>query len=990
MNTNATHANTNISLAASLHAWGSYDHVRRDESSLNAHFAEILRRKHPLWRNHLYAEPAGVFADQPLLSPDIFVNARYSQPVVVETEYVPAATVEHDARTRLGLTPLDSPDPIKQAIAVRVPVSLRSDQGGLHRRIATAEFEYCLLSGDRWSPLRMPKSGWFSGGIDDIARCIEFAMVSQSRVDESIKILEQGVQAATSVIQDDVEVVHGDLERIFGSVLNQQAGEQTNRMAMTIIASALIFHSMIAGAQDIPTIATLRYDRSSSFKVLLLDTWQRILDEVNYWPIFKVASDLLAPIHTPTAPRLLTALTDATSVPSAIGVTARYDFCGRMFQKLIIDRKSQATFITLPTSSALLAELAVDRIPMDWNDLERYPDLRIADFSCGTGTLLSATYHSVLTRYRHAGGLDQQVHQAMIERAVVGADIMPSAALLCTTQLSSVHPLVAFNNTRVYTLPYGIGTGDERDRGVAVGSLDLINSDQTPSLPSTGQRQARGTHEGEDVNDINVPSESVDLVIMNPPFTRPTNHEISDLPVPSFAGFQTSADERRAMSAQLKRIRKSISAPVSHGNAGLATNFIDLAHAKVKTGGTIALVLPLTFVQGHSWKSARDLLSRKYSNLTIATIATVGDHDGAFSADTGPAEALVIATKLPSDAVSDKGALFVNLHRRPANLLEAAETAKLVSQLSESSATGRIHAGDQTLASYIRAPLVEGNCVALRESSLAATMIALKEGELRLPRFRRGFHIPVAKLEEIGERGLLHRDIGSTKEGQPPHRGPFKVRYREGIASYPMLWKHDAEREWSMCVLPDSEGVIRDGCVDKAVDVWQTATLLHFTLDFRLNSQRISACLSPHPSLGGRDWPNFSPMESAWEEVLALWANSSLGLMCFWWMGTRQQQGRSRLTISTLPQVLTIDPRALSDSKLKLAHETFERFQQMPLLPANEAYRDTTRHKLDCAVLVGLLDLPEDILKPLANMRLQWCSEPSVHGGKSTAPTGTA
>ncbi len=38
-------------------------------------------------------------------------------------------------------------------------------------------------------------------------------------------------------------------------------------------------------------------------------------------------------------------------------------------------------------------------------------------------------------------------------------------------------------------------------------------------------------------------------------------------------------------------------------------------------------------------------------------------------------------------------------------------------------------------------------------------------------------------------------------------------------------------------------------------------------------------------------------------------------------------------------------------------------------------------------MLVDLLRLPEDVLEPLKVLRLQWCSEPSVHGGKSTPPS---
>ena len=55
-------------------------------------------------------------------------------------------------------------------------------------------------------------------------------------------------------------------------------------------------------------------------------------------------------------------------------------------------------------------------------------------------------------------------------------------------------------------------------------------------------------------------------------------------------------------------------------------------------------------------------------------------------------------------------------------------------------------------------------------------------------------------------------------------------------------------------------------------------------------------------------------------------------------------------------------------------------------MPANEAYRDETRKALDRAMLCDLLGLPESILEPLDVLRRQWCTEPTVHGGKSTRP----
>ena len=66
-----------------------------------------------------------------------------------------------------------------------------------------------------------------------------------------------------------------------------------------------------------------------------------------------------------------------------------HDLTGRIFQRLIADRKYLATFYTLPASAALLARLAVSKMDrVEWGDADAIGKLRVADFACGTGALL--------------------------------------------------------------------------------------------------------------------------------------------------------------------------------------------------------------------------------------------------------------------------------------------------------------------------------------------------------------------------------------------------------------------------------------------------------------------------------------------------------------------------------------------------------------------------------------------------------------------------
>ena len=100
---------------------------------------------------------------------------------------------------------------------------------------------------------------------------------------------------------------------------------------------------------------------------------------------------------------------------------------------------------------------------------------------------------------------------------------------------------------------------------------------------------------------VDFPDEGFDLVIMNPPFTRATNHEgaHSDVTNPAFAAFDASRADQTAMGNRINRLGKDT---CYHGNAGVASAFAALAHQKLKPGGVLALVLPLSAAAGLSWQ----------------------------------------------------------------------------------------------------------------------------------------------------------------------------------------------------------------------------------------------------------------------------------------------------------------------------------------------------------------------------------------------------
>ena len=930
---------------------------RNTEPQANGALARALMKRHPLWNDtSVHAERAGALQGGSGQI-DILIHTPARQPVAVETEFDPARMVENESIGRLGWKLQSTGDTIESAISIVLPEELKD---GPLNAIETCGLRYathCLDAAGHHS--RWPKSGYLDGTVDDVADAIEVLSLSQRKLDEGVQMLEATVRACAGLLAQQSSA---HVRRNLAEKLKQSPSEQTLRMVAAILTSAFVFHSSIEGQEGVPSLSTLRGVGRN--KERLLDTWDAILT-INYWPIFSIAKLLLEEIQTPLVPQLMDRLLETASSLASLGVTTYHDLTGRMFQTLIADRKFLATFYTLPESAALLAELAVERLPVDWSDKNSIETLQIADFACGTGALLSAAQRAICRQYRRTGGDDLDLHRALMERTMIGMDIMPAATHLTCSMLSSAHPKETFGKTNIHTMPYGIDGPRTH-----IGALDLIDVEQAYSLFATGESIGGQTPAANSVHSVSVKSASCDLVIMNPPFTRPTNHESrhSEIPIPSFAGFSTSEDEQKAMSRKLRKIKTDF----GDGNAGLASNFMDLVHRKLKEGGVMALVLPFALIRGKAWSRMRKMLEKHYTDIHIVSIAATGSTDRAFSADTGMAECLIVATK---GSVSRPCVLFSNLESRPVSLLEALFASK--------DAKNCAIAGD----------LRNAGAAGVRSASVIKAAQCLQEGSLLLPRQTHGIELPITALGVVADRGLVDRDItgGSMDRNKTgPARGPFAKRpIRPGeVPTYPMLWGHSANRERRLVVQYDSCGDPRYGDEPRAIERWdKSASRLHSNRDFRLNSQSLAMCLTPEECLGGTAWPNILPHNESHEIPLLLWGNSTLGLLMHWWKGTRQQAGRSRITITALPELPVLDPRALTEKQMKRCRGIYSGFKCRKFLPANEAYRDDTRQELDRELLFGpssVLKLDPDLENSLDLLRRQWCAEPSVHGGKRT------
>ena len=232
-------------------------------------------------------------------------------------------------------------------------------------------------------------------------------------------------------------------------------------MAMAMLANALIFQQSLAPRHGgHPDTLVHVHGRQSGAAGNRPRQWRAIL-KINYFPIFHVAREILKWIDQPAvAEEILAKLYSfLTNLFRSDGAARSHDLTGFVFQRLIADRKFLATFYTRPESAALLAALALprDRPPgaADWSDAQTLKGLRIADFACGTGTLLSAVYNRLGALHELHGGDAQTLHSNMIERVLVGCDVLPMATHLTLSMLASAQPEQRFEHSQILTMRYG-------------------------------------------------------------------------------------------------------------------------------------------------------------------------------------------------------------------------------------------------------------------------------------------------------------------------------------------------------------------------------------------------------------------------------------------------------------------------------------------------------------------------------------------------------
>ena len=752
------------------------------------------------------------------------------------------------------------------------------------------EIEYAVYQGNEREHTRFPQSGYIRGNVRDLVDFIRPAAEPQDTIDRATEVFENGVADAAILIQGCARQhrnrrghrdraapavaglsfpVHPDTKaELEQEKADQNAREQTAKMTAAMLINALAFQQNLAGFsaevevdgrrwKPAPSRAWGRCARPPAGCIQTTSSPSGTTSSPSTTGPYSTSPGSCCCSYRPPSPSGCSRAWSKTAngVQEAI---KQNDVAGTVFQRLIADRQTLATYYTRPGSTTLATFLAVP-YDLDWGDPETLKNYRIADYACGSGGLVLAAYRRARELHRNHGGDPDAIHAHMMENSLTACDIMPAAVHLTSSLLSSVAPRERYTGTRNVLYPYG-GTGEFDNKGkpvVDVGSLELLDISATKrqAVLPLNQQMALGATQERRAIEVDMSPLSQSLVIMNPPFTTPTNHAADHAKPgnPAFAAFNTTQAEQKAMSDKVKRLSTGT---ISDGNAGLGTQFTAIANNMVKPGGHIALILPLSAMLGgsdspsaRSWLKLRGLLADKFNDIIVVSIAQNKDIDSSFSADTDMAEVIAVARSLRDGEKPKRLAYFVNLSERPADKLAAQETAKAIRKTIAGLTRLGTHSdavvGDIAVATVRLErvkPTEKWTTVRIANTGLVQVAGEMAVGKLRLPRRRDPVPIPMTRMGKIGRVGPVDRDIASGP--REPDRGPFsKHNGADSGTEWPFLWNHDSKKQQSMAVAPDSHGIVKPGKEDEAQEIWRRASHLahqpRFPVQFQSYLRRI-------------------------------------------------------------------------------------------------------------------------------------------------------
>ena len=922
--------------------------------------------------------------------PDLVVIQGDRMPVVVEFEVGRPAV--GDASGRLGKCLVGNNRPFTEALAVGYREDCRGDDRESFMRRMNGNEAFMSVQivsrGNGVAKLSTWPDSPIPASAEELMAYIEYLQVPQDVIEARSREIAEKIQSAGISLHDSIRMtapsfhrrVMDSLRRLTGAehIGNRANGRNSKTKcpkkcghdaqavqttcAIWLVAidlqNDLAQHSENLIQRGLEPTASLMSSATSRKLTAgeLLKQW-RTIREIDYHPVIDVAIEALETCEDLTygVPDVLGVLHEQCLQTNALHAKHVYNFAGELWQRLVADREERAAHYTKPQVAELLATLAAERFA----DLEpeRIAELNIMDAACGTGTLVGAGERAIRRKYYNAGGKDPSIHSSRMEDHIFAMDINGIAGALTAKRLTDIDLERDYTRSQIAVITH------------PAGSLMLLDPDVTGVSQVLGYRGVTPTTgPGGDEGVFHIPDRSIDWALMNPPYSRPRGG-------------------RRQATTGLEPLRnaaKKRGYNMSHGLAGIATDFGDLSNIRLKPGGVFAHVLPITAARAPSWKNWRSQIENDFRDIIVITARE------SMSADTDLGEMLLIATKRRgANPIFDRhqAMLCVNLTKPLTKLTEGYAVARQIARISPAQSEGMISGGTYTWV----AQGTQGNPwseVGSSDTELTAVLrnllagVAWDPGSLSSTEFA----VPMASLGDLATTGPTHHLIGHPKGGDGI--GAYEWTPIGEFSEQPSqlaMWSAVAAEQTAILTSPTHGGRVSDQT--GANNLVSKRSRWFIKRGMRWTSQATSIAQTIKPVHGGRAWTALLGGNTDCMKAVALFLNSTFGAIIQNGYGAIQQRGRSQIQVQGIadvpcPAFNARTPQA--KAARKIASDRFSRLNRRRLKPFAACVTDENRKKIDRAVaeMLGLDPTDSQVQSMLDRYRVLFARQPNVNGGQ--------
>ena len=684
--------------------------------------------------------------------------------------------------------------------------AIKDADARLRQRLATVVFAVCYPDGvteDNLAEATLtwtvrvkagaPPGDWSTGDVTQLAQAVQQVPRSLSGADVAAQLLSDGLDAVVQRLKTPVRQALARALDLPATKLG--GGEQSDgyfvaaKRGLLVVATAMLFHHRVQGHLpmqrpdgydgDWPPASATGCAGQSSVINAFREAWRGIL-AVDYRPVFETGRAALAELTAdPDTGQAVRSLAEVVARVSERVTGLRHDLLGRIFHRVLDTARYDGSFYTSTAAAVLLATLALRERDADWANPNAAASLRICDPACGTGTLLMAAAERIRDLRNAAGRGDPDDEEALglmlVEDVLWGYDVNLTATHMAASTLGMLSPTTRFNRMNIHRALLGVFDG-----APYLGSLDFLSGQaRLAAWPSA-------TQQVESEQGMVEPPPPMDLVIMNPPFTRDSlRHDqfsredelaIKNREKEVLEAFSMQDDVLlRSSGGDLVIAESEQAAARLHSSGGA---FTVLAEKLLKAdAGALALVLPSVVPTTPGNLALRKYLAQRFHIDTI-----VSSHDPArifFSENTSIGEILLVCRRW-KNAGPKPPTRVVNLARNPATPLEALDTAVRIGRVGEAASqdfhdftvqqvdSGRIGRGDWFAVNFLSPYLVEAYRTLSKAEPGAVPMI------------------PMSDLAEVGPAGQRIRDA-YTHADMPTTSGRRALWYHKTDVTQSML-----------------------------------------------------------------------------------------------------------------------------------------------------------------------------------------------------------